>query len=94
MSGPRTRQELNEILLFNSAFFVTLAWFGSAAVVADEDGWWYELGQFALTLVGVVLVWLAWWHDSHGRSRVALQVGGGAVAILSLWVTSVHSVLF
>jgi hypothetical protein len=94
MGGPRTREELNEILLFNSAFFVTLAWLGSAAVVADEDGWWYQLGQVALTLAGVILVWLAWWLDSHGRARSALQVAGGAVAILSLWVTSVHRVLF
>jgi F420-0:gamma-glutamyl ligase len=94
MGGPRTREELNSIVLFNSVFFGTLAWLASAAVVADESGWWYERGQFALALAGIVGFWVAWWLDAHDRTRQALHLGGAAVADLSLWVTSVHQVLF
>jgi hypothetical protein len=94
MGGPRTREELNSIVLFNSVFFGTLAWLASAAVVADENGWWYERGQFALALAGIVGFWVAWWLDAHDRTRQALHLGGAAVADLSLWVTSVHQVLF
>ncbi|HEX2125054.1 MAG TPA: hypothetical protein VHF45_00675 [Thermoleophilaceae bacterium] len=94
MGGPRTREELNSIVLFNSVFFGTLAWLASAAVVANADGWWYERGQIALALAGIIGFWVAWWLDAHGRTRHALQFGGAAVADLSLWVTSVHQVLF
>jgi hypothetical protein len=91
---PRPVEEVNGILLFNSAFFGTLAWLASAAIVAKSDGWWYELGQIALALAGIVLFWMAWWHDEHGRTRQALRFGGPGVAVLSIWVTSVHAVLF
>jgi hypothetical protein len=94
MGGPRTREELNSILLFNSVFFGTLAWLASAAVVSNENGWWYERGQIALALAGIIGFWVAWWLDAHDRTRHALQFGGAAVADLSLWVTSVHQVLF
>jgi hypothetical protein len=94
MGGPRTREELNSIVLFNSVFFGTLAWLASAAVVSDENGWWYERGQIALALAGVVGFWIAWWFDEHHRTRQALQLGGASVAVLSVWVTSVHQVLF
>jgi hypothetical protein len=94
LGGPRTREELNSILLFNSAFFGTLAWLASAAVVTDADGWWYERGQLALALPGMILIWVAWWLDNKGSTRLSLQVASAAVAILSLWVTTVHRVLF
>jgi hypothetical protein len=94
MAEPRSVEEVNGILLFNCAFFGTIAWLASAAVVAKSDGWWYELGQIALALAGVVLFWIAWWFDEHGRARRALQVAGPAVAVLSIWVTSVYAVLF
>jgi hypothetical protein len=94
MGGPRTREELNDIVLFNATFFGTIAWLASAAVVSDASGWWYELGQIVLALAGMVLFWIAWWLDAHDRTRKALQFGGAAVAVLSLWVTSVHRVLF
>jgi hypothetical protein len=94
MAEPRPVEEVNGILLFNCAFFGTLAWVASAAVVARSNGWWYELGQFALVLVGLVLFWIAWWLDECGSTRKALEVAGSAVAILSIWVTSVHAVLF
>jgi F420-0:gamma-glutamyl ligase len=94
MGGPRTREELNDIVLFNSVFFGTLAWLASAAVVSDADGWWYERGQIVLALAGIVGFWVAWWLDAHDRTRQALQLGGAALADLSLWATSVHQVLF
>jgi hypothetical protein len=94
MGGPRTREELNAILLFNSVFFGTLAWLASAAVVSNENGWWYERGQIALAVAGIIGFWVAWWLDARDRTREALQFGGAAVADLSLWVTSVHQVLF
>jgi hypothetical protein len=93
VTGPRTREELSETLLFNAAFFGTLAWLVAAAVVADADGWWYELGQFGLALAGIVLFWIAWWLDCHDRTRPALEAGGAGLAALSIWLTSVHAVL-
>jgi hypothetical protein len=94
MAQPRPVEEVNGILLFNSAFLGTLAWLTSAVVVAKSDGWWYELGQFALALAGIVLFWIAWWLDERGRTRRALQMAGPGVAVLSIWVTSVHAALF
>jgi hypothetical protein len=94
MSEPRTLEEVNGLLLFNSVFLGTLAWLASAASVARSHGWWYELGQMGLALAGVILFWIAWWLDERRRTRQALHVGGSAVATLSIWVTSVHSVLF
>jgi hypothetical protein len=41
-----------------------------------------------------VLFWIAWWLDEHGQTRQALQIAGPGVAVLSVWVTSVHAVLF
>jgi hypothetical protein len=94
MAQPRPVEEVNGILLFNSAFLGTLAWLASAVVVAKSDGWWYEGGQIALALAGIVLFWIAWWLDARGRTRRALQIAGPGVAVLSIWVTSVHAVLF
>ena len=94
MPKPRSLEEVNGVLMFNSAFLGTLAWLASAAAVARSNGWWYELGQVALALAGIVLFWIAWWLDERGRTRRALQVAGPGVAILSIWVTSVHAVLF
>jgi protein-S-isoprenylcysteine O-methyltransferase Ste14 len=94
MTEPRTVEEVNDILLFNSAFLGTLAWLASAAVVSRSDGWWYERGQIVLVVAGVVLFWIAWWLDEQRRTRQALKAAGPAVAILSIWVTSVHAVLF
>jgi hypothetical protein len=94
MAQPRPVEEVNGILLFNSAFLGTLAWLASAVVVAKSDGWWYERGQIALALAGIVLFWIAWWLDECGRTRRALQTAGPGVAVLSIWVTSVHAVLF
>ena len=93
MSGPRTREELNAILLFNAVFFATLAWLAAAAAVANAHGWWYERGQVALALAGMVLGWIAWWLDCHARTTQALQAAGAGVAVLSIWLTSVHAVL-
>jgi hypothetical protein len=93
MGGPRTRQELNGILLFNSAFFATLAWLAAAATVANAHGWWYERGQVALAVAGIVLGWIAWWFDGHDRTRQAVHAAGAAVVVLSTWVTSVYAVL-
>jgi hypothetical protein len=93
MGGPRTREELDAVVLFNTAFFGTLAWLTGAATVAESDGWWYELGQFALAITGIVFVWVAWWFDSHHHTRQALHLAGAALATLSVWVTSVHEVL-
>jgi hypothetical protein len=93
MGGPRTREELDAILLFNAAFFGTLAWLSAAAVVAEASGWWYERGQAVLALAGIILSWIAWWLDSHQSTRSALQAAGAAVAVLSIWLTSVHAVL-
>jgi hypothetical protein len=94
MPEPRSLQEVNGILLFNSVFLGTLAWLASAAAVARSHGWWYELGQVALALTGVVVFWIAWWLDERRRTRQALQLAGSGVAILSIWLTSVHTVLF
>jgi hypothetical protein len=94
MTEPRSLEEVNGILLFNCAFFGTLAWLASVAVVAKSDGWWYELGQAGLALAGIVLFWIAWWLDEQRQTREALRVAGPAVAVLSIWVTSVHAVLF
>jgi hypothetical protein len=94
MAEPRTLEEVNGILLFNSVFLGTLAWLASAAAVARSNGWWYELGQVALALTGIVLFWIAWWLDERRRTRQALQVSGLGVAVLSIWLTSVHAVLF
>ena len=93
MSGQRSREEIDSILVFNLAFFATLAWLGSAAGVAKAGGWWYERGQMALAIAGMVLFWVAWWCDEQGRRRPALQLGSLGVAVLSVWVTSVHRVL-
>jgi hypothetical protein len=93
MTGRRTRQELDAILLFNAAFFATLAWLAASAKVANAAGWWYERGQIGLAIAGIVLGWIAWWLDSQGRTRTALQPAGAAVATLSVWVTSVHAVV-
>ena len=94
MAQPRPVKEVNGILLFNSAFFGTLAWLASAAIVAKSDGWWYERGQAALALAGIVLFWVAWWLDEHRNTRRALQFAGPGLAVLSIWLTSVHAVLF
>jgi hypothetical protein len=94
MTKTRPVEEVNRILMFNSAFFGTLAWLASAVGVARSHGWWYELGQMGLAVGGIVLFWIAWWHDDRGRTRQALQVACPALAILSIWVTSVHAVLF
>ena len=93
MGVRRTPTETNRILLFNVAFFGTLAWLGSAARVGRADGWWFEQGQFGLVLLGSILFWVAWWHDDNGRHRRALDFAVPAVAVLSIWVTSVHSAL-
>ena len=93
MGVRRTPTEINRILLFNVAFFGTLAWAGSAARVARTQGWWFELGQFGLVLAGLVLFWMAWWLDDRGRCRDALNFAVPAVALLSVWFTSVHSAL-
>ena len=93
MAEPRPVEEVNGILLFNCAFLGTLAWLASAAVVARSNGWWYEFGQVALAVAGIVLFWIAWWLDEQRRTRQALKVAGPAVATLSIWLTSVHAVL-
>jgi hypothetical protein len=93
MTEPRPVEEVNGILLFNSAFLGSLAWLASAVVVAKSDGWWYEVGQVPLAVTGIVLFWIAWWFDERGRTRQALQIAGPAVAVLSIWLTSVHGVL-
>ena len=93
MPEPRPVEEVNGILLFNCAFLGTLAWLASASVVARSNGWWYEFGQVALAVAGIVLFWIAWWLDEQRRTRQALKVAGPAVATLSIWLTSVHAVL-
>jgi hypothetical protein len=93
MTKRRPPDELTSILLFNLVFFGTLAWLGSANTVADADGWWYELGQIGLAIGGMVLFWVAWWFDERGHERQALLVVAPAVAVLSIWLTSVHAVL-
>jgi hypothetical protein len=90
MAPPRPPEETTRILVFNLVFFGTLAWLGSAATVADAGGWWYQLGQVALALAGIVLFWIAWWFDERGLERRALTLAGPAVAILSVWATSVY----
>ena len=94
MAPPRSVEEVNGILLFNSVFLGTLAWLASAAAVARSHGWWYELGQIALALTGIVLFWIAWWFDEHRHTRRAVELAGSGVAVLSIWLTSVHAVLF
>lgn len=79
--------------MFNVLFFGTLAWLGSAAKVAHHGGWWYELGQMALALGGLIMFWTAWWLDTRGQERLALRTAAPAVASLSVWLSSVHSAL-
>lgn len=90
MGVRRTPTETNRILLFNVVFFGTLAWFGSAARMGHENGWWFEIGQFPLVLAGSILFWVAWWLDDRGRHRRALDFAVPGVAALSVWITSVH----
>jgi uncharacterized membrane protein len=81
--------------MFNVAFFGTLCWLASAAQAGTEGaGWWHRYGQVGLMIVGLVLFWVGWWHVDNGRDRQALSVFGPAVAILSVWVTSVHGSAF
>jgi hypothetical protein len=82
---PNTR-----ILLFNVAFFGTLAWLASGSRASDADDWWHRVGQVPLMLTGLILYWIAWWHVDKGRDRQALAVAGPATIILSVWLTSVH----
>jgi hypothetical protein len=77
-------------LLFNVAFFGTLAWLASGAQATDVDDWWHRYGQLLLMLAGMILFWIGWWHADHGRDRQALNLFVPAVAILSVWLTSVH----
>lgn len=93
MGARRSREEITGILMFNVTFFGTLAWLASAADVAHSKGWWYERGQMALALAGVVMFWMAWWFDQRGRARASLSLAAPAVATLSLWFTAVHSAL-
>ena len=82
-------------LMFNVAFFGTLAWLGSGAQVAIETGdWWHRFGQVPLMLAGLILFWIGWWHVDKGRDRLAVTMFGPAVAALSVWVTSVHGTAF
>jgi hypothetical protein len=78
------------ILLFNVVFFGTLSWLASAARAAEAAGWWHRFGQLPLMITGLILFWIGWWHLDAGRDRQALMVCGPAVAILSIWLTSVH----
>jgi hypothetical protein len=80
--------------MFNVLFFGTLAWLGSGAQAADASDWWHRIGQLPLMVAGLVLFWIGWWHVDKGRDRQALMVLGPAVAILSVWVTSVHGAVF
>jgi hypothetical protein len=78
------------VLLFNVAFFGTLSWLASSAQATDASGWWHRVGQIPLMLAGLILFWICWWHLDAGRDRQAFKLGGPAVAILSIWMTSVH----
>jgi hypothetical protein len=83
------------ILMFNVTFFGTLAWLASAAKAGTAVGdWWHRYGQIGLMLAGLVLFWMGWWHVDKGRDRQALFVLGPAVAVLSIWATSVHGSAF
>jgi hypothetical protein len=90
VAPPRQPEERTRILFFNLVFFGSLAWLGTAVTVSNADGWWYELGQVGLALAGIVLFWIAWWYDERGFQRRALQLAGPAVAVLSVWATSVY----
>ncbi len=81
---------ITRILMFNVAFFGTISWLGSGAEAAAGGDWWHRTGQLALMLAGLILFWIGWWHVDKGRDRHALMVFGPAVAILSIWMTSVH----
>jgi hypothetical protein len=89
---PPDRQA--RILMFNVAFFGTLAWLGAGAQAAKSGDWWHHAGQLPLMLTGLVLSWIGWWHIDRGRDRQALLAFGPAVAILSIWITSVHGAIF
>jgi hypothetical protein len=90
-SAARTLPDRNtRILLFNLAFFGTLAWLSSGARAAEAGDWWHRFGQLPLMLAGLILFWIAWWHVDKGRDRDALAVAGPATVILSVWITSVH----
>ena len=80
--------------MFNVAFFGTLAWLASGARAAHESDWWHRFGQLPLMLIGLILFWIGWWHVDKGRDRQALLLFGPAVAILSVWITSVHGSVF
>jgi hypothetical protein len=92
-AGRRAPEEVNRILLFNLLFFGSLAWLGSAADVSHSHGWWYERGQIALALAGLILFWIAWWFDGQGETRQAIGTVVPAVATMSIWFSSVHSAL-
>jgi uncharacterized membrane protein len=77
-------------LLFNVTFFGTLACLASAARAADVDDWWHRFGQLPLVLSALILFWLGWWHVDKGRDREAVTLFVPGVAILSVWLTSVH----
>ena len=80
--------------MFNVTFLGTLSWLGAGAQAADAGGWWHRTGQLPLMLAGLVILWMGWWHIDQGRDRQALMAYGPAVAILSVWVTSVHGSVF
>ena len=82
------------IMLFNVAFFGTLAWLSSSAQASDAGGWWHRGGQLPLMLAGLSLFWIAWWHLDKGRDHEGLMVAGPATVILSVWITSVHGAVF
>jgi hypothetical protein len=82
------------ILMFNVSFFGTLAWLGGGAQAAEAEGWWHRFGQLPLMLAGLIIFWIGWWHIDQGRDRQALIAFGPAVAILSIWITSVHGAAF
>jgi hypothetical protein len=91
-SRPPDRE--TRILIFNVTFFGTLAWLGAGAQAAASGDWWHRAGQLPLMLTGLIVVWIGWWHIDHGRDRQALMAYGPAVAILSIWITSVHGAIF
>ncbi len=78
------------ILMFNVTFFGTLSWLGAGAQAAEAAGWWHRVGQLSLMLAGLIVFWIGWLHIDRGRDRQALTAYGPAVAILSIWITSVH----